>query len=208
MDTYTDSWTPENVTLLDARKRSYELSAPSPTASEAATLAVLAAAVQAKAVVEIGAGAGISGLRLLEGMASDGILTTIDPDGSHQSAAKEAFSQADIEPVRARQITGEPSEVLPRLADGAYDMIVINESSTDPQGYLDQALRLLRDGGVVVLGSALGQGSIVADPSQRDSKTLALRSAANSIKDNDQLVAAFLPFAQGLLVAVKRATKD
>ena len=167
-------------------------------------LAVLAAALRAKAVVEVGTGVGITGLRLLEGMEPDGILTTIDPDPSHQSAAKETFGQAGLEPGRARQITGQPSEVLPRLADGAYDLVLINDFDQDPQSFLDQSRRLLRGGGLVVLRGALGEDAAVTDPAKRDPGTTSLRSAAASLAEDDQLLTALLPVSDGLLIATKR----
>ncbi|MEI6624473.1 MAG: class I SAM-dependent methyltransferase, partial [Actinomycetes bacterium] len=146
--TYTDSWTNENPAIRAARRRGDELNVASPSPTTGAMLAVLASALRAKAVVEVGTGVGISGLRLLDGMEADGILTTIDPDASHQSAAKETFGNAGLEPGRARQITGQPSQVLPRLADGAYDLVLINDFEQDPKSFLSQARRLLRDGGM------------------------------------------------------------
>ena len=201
---YAETWQEETSELAAARRRGQELGTPSPSSISAATLAVLAAAVGAKAVVEVGTGVGVSGLRLLEGMKPDGILTTIDADANHQNAARAAFREAGIDASRARQITGSPDEVLPRLADAAYDLVVVNDPGPDPQPYLDQALRLLRDGGVVVVGSALGKGNPVADVTKRDSKTLALRAAAKSIKDNDELLSVLLPFSDGILIAAKR----
>jgi hypothetical protein len=88
----------------------------------------LAAALRAKAVVEVGTGVGVSGLRILESMDADGILTTIDAEPNHQIAAKETFVEAGIVGGRARLITGNPAAVLPRLADGAYDLVVINDA--------------------------------------------------------------------------------
>ena len=48
----------------------------------------------AKAVVEVGTGAGVSGLWLLSGMRDDGVLTTIDVEPEHQRLAKQAFTEA------------------------------------------------------------------------------------------------------------------
>jgi predicted O-methyltransferase YrrM len=78
-----------------------------------AALRLLAAAVNAKAVVEVGTGAGVSGLWLLSGMPSDGILTTIDVEAEHQRAAKQAYAAAGVAPQRTRVITGRALDVLP-----------------------------------------------------------------------------------------------
>ncbi len=201
---YADSWQDEDVHVIDARRRGIEIGVTSPSTSAAASIRLLAATVDAQAVVEVGTGAGVSGLLLLSAMRPDGILTTIDADAGHQAAAKDAFSSSDIPSGRARLITGEPLDVLPRLADASYDMVVINTPSNDFTSYFEQALRLLRVGGVVVFTAALGLDGGVADPAQRDPGTVALRTLGQRIKDHEGLVAALLPVGDGLLAAVKR----
>ena len=80
----------------------------------------------ARAVAEVGTGAGVSGLWLLAGMPEDGILTTIDVEAEHQRAAREAYAAAGVAHQRTRVITGRALDVLPRMTDGAYDMVVID----------------------------------------------------------------------------------
>ena len=88
-----------------------------------AALRFLASLLEARAVVEIGTGTGVSGLWLLRGMRPDGVLTTVDIEAEHQRLAKEAFTEAGIPPQRARMITGAALDVLPRLTDGHYDLV-------------------------------------------------------------------------------------
>lgn len=204
MLTYADNWQAESVDIAAAREKGAQLGDKTPSATAAATLAVLTAAVSAQAAVEVGTGVGVTGLRILEGLADDGVLTTIDADANHQSAAKEAFAAAGVSASRARLINGEPSEVLPRLADQAYDLVVINNSGSDPQSYLEQALRLLRSGGVVVFGAALGPDGAVADPARREPSVVAQRELAQAIKDDESLVSALIPISDGLLIAVRK----
>jgi predicted O-methyltransferase YrrM len=69
--------------------------------------------------------------------------------------------------------------------------------------YYEQALRLLRRGGVVAFDNALWHDR-VADPSQRDTDTTVIRDLGKAVRDDDRLVAALLPVGDGLLVAAKR----
>lgn len=202
---YSDAWQTQSEPAVAARARSTEAGVSAPSASSTAVVAALIAATGARAVVEVGTGTGITGLAIFRGMSPDGVLTTIDADGNHQSAAKAAFAAAEIDHGRARLITGVPGEVLPRLTDGGYDAVVINDPSSDPQVYLEQALRLLRTGGVVVLANALGDGARATDPGQRDPQTSALRELGDSVKANEDLVSALLPLDNGLLIAVKQS---
>ena len=168
-----------------------------------AALRLLAAALGAKAVVEIGTGAGVSGLWLLSGMPDDGVLTTIDVEAEHQRAAKDAFTEAGIRPNRARVITGRGLDVLPRLTDAAYDLVLVDADKRDIGAYLDQALRLLRPGGVLAVDNALWHDR-VADPAQRDEQTTAIRELGKRVRDDEELIPALLPCGDGLLAAVKR----
>lgn len=168
-----------------------------------AVLRVLAASLSARSVVEIGTGAGVSGLYLLRGMPEDGVLTTIDVEVENQRAAREAFAEEGVRPNRTRLISGRALDVLPRLTDGAYDLVLLDAEKTEYEEYLDQALRLLRPGGVLAVDNALWHGK-VADPAQRDATTTAIRELGKRVRNSRALVPAMLPCGDGLLVAVKR----
>jgi predicted O-methyltransferase YrrM len=186
-----------------ARGRAAELGCVPVMPGAGAALRVLAAALPARAVVEIGTGAGVSGLYLLRGMPPDGVLTTIDVEVEHQRAAREAFAEAGIRTNQARLITGRALDVLPRLTDGAYDLVLLDADKVEYMAYLEQALRLLRRGGVLAADNALWHNR-VADPAQRDEVTTVLRELGKAVRDDDRLVPALLPVGDGLLVAVKR----
>ena len=120
-----------------------------------AALRLLAALVSARNVVEIGTGTGVSGLWLLAGMRADGVLTSVDVEAEHQRLAREAFAEAGIAHQRTRLIAGRALDVLPRLSDGAYDLVLCDGDKREYGAYLEQALRLLRPGGVVAFDNAL-----------------------------------------------------
>ncbi|HEX4699669.1 MAG TPA: O-methyltransferase [Actinomycetes bacterium] len=168
-----------------------------------AVLAAIAAAAGAKAVVEIGTGAGVGSLYLLRGMRPDGVLTTIDVEPEHHRAARETFAEAGIPSNRVRLISGRALDVLPRLTDGAYDLVFCDADKSEYAGYLEQALRLLRPGGTVAFDNALWHGR-VADPTERDEDTTVIRDLGRAVRENEDLVSALLCAGDGLLVAVKR----
>jgi predicted O-methyltransferase YrrM len=200
---YAESFAIEDDVAARARERAAELGCVPIGPAGGAALRVLAAASGARSVVEVGTGAGVSGLYLLGGMAADGVLTTIDVEGEHQRAAKEAFGEADIASTRYRLINGSAAEVLPRLRDGAYDLVFVDADKAAYAVYYEQALRLLRPGGIVAFDNALWHDR-VADSSQRDADTMVLRDLGKSVRDDDRLLSAMLPVGDGLLVAAKR----
>ncbi|NQU36547.1 MAG: hypothetical protein HQ526_02995 [Actinobacteria bacterium] len=130
--------------------------------------------------------------------------TTIDPDGSHQATARDVFGKAGIDHGHARLINGAPAEVLPRLADGAYDAVILNQLDGSPEEFIVQALRLLRVGGALVIAGFLGSDAIALDLSARDEHTNALRALGDAVRTNEELVSVLLPMSDGLLIAIKK----
>nr|WP_319593241.1 class I SAM-dependent methyltransferase [Georgenia ruanii] len=173
------------------------------SAGTGAALRVLAAAGRAHAVAEVGTGTGVSALWLLGGMTPDGVLTTIDVESEHQRAARQAFAAAGIRPARTRLIAGRALDVLPRLADGAYDLVHVDGDPTEAGDDVAQAVRLLRPGGILAVNAALWHDR-VADPARRDDTTVAVRELGRQVREDARLVSALLPSGDGLLVAVRR----
>jgi predicted O-methyltransferase YrrM len=167
-------------------------------------LRLIAAALNARSAVEIGTGCGTSGIWLLRGMRPDAVLTSVDVDPEHQRLARKAFTDAGFASNRYRLISGKALDVLPRLADGAYDLVFCDGDKQEYPDYLMAALRLLRPGGVVAFDNALWGGR-VPDPSYDDPDTVAIRSLCEQVRVDERLVPALLPVGDGLLAAVKRA---
>ena len=188
--------------LLRARERASQLGCVPVLPGSGAVLSILAASAQARAVVEIGTGAGVGSLYLLRGMPADGVLTTIDVEVEHQRAAKEAFAEAGIRPTRTRAISGRALDVLPRLTDGAYDLVFVDADPESYPAYVEQALRLLRPGGIVAIDDALWHDR-VADPARRDEVTTVIREVGRTMRADDRLLTAMLPTGGGLLLGVR-----
>lgn len=194
---------PEDDVLLRARERAGQLGCVPVSPGSGAVLSVLAAALGARAVVEVGTGTGVGSLYLLRGMPQDGVLTTIDVEVEHQRAAKQAWAEAGLRPTRTRAISGRAHDVLPRLTDGAYDMVFVDADKESYPTYVEQALRLLRPGGVLAVDNALWHDR-VADPARRDEVTTVVREVGRTLREDDRVLPAMLPTGDGLLLGVRR----
>jgi predicted O-methyltransferase YrrM len=199
---YADEWLDESEQIRAARDKAKELGCTPVAPSTAHTLRVLARALNAEAVVEVGTGAGVSGAALLSGMSSDGVLTSIDNEAELQRLARETLTSLGFDHIRARLITGRALDVLPRLTEGAYDLVFIYGDRTEYPAALTLAKRLLRTGGMVAFDNLLTDGS-VADPASRNPESVALRDVAHALRDDDHWVPALLTVGAGLLVAIK-----
>ena len=198
---FADGYVAEEEPLTRARERAAELGCAPIGAGSGALLRFVARSIQAKHVVEVGTGTGVSSLYLLNGMAEDGVLTSIDIEVEHQRVAKETLSAAEIPAGRFRLIAGRAMEVLPRLTDGAYDMVLVDADKSEYTLYFEQALRLLRSGGIIAFDNALWHDR-VADPAQRDEETVALRDLVTMIRGHEGLTPVLAPVGDGLLLAV------
>jgi predicted O-methyltransferase YrrM len=211
---YAETWLAEDASLAAARPKGSSLGAVPVGAGGGAVLRFLAASIQARSIVEIGTGAGVSGTWLLRGMATDGLLTSIDVEAEQQRVAKQTFLAAGFALSRVRLMTGAALEVLPRLSDSAYDMVFADAAKEEYSSYLDEAIRLLRPGGILAFDNALWHGR-VADESNRDEATVAVRELLRRVQEDERLVPLLLPSGDGLLAAVvthavetKSATTD
>lgn len=200
---YTEGLPEEDDVLLRARERSHELGVKPVTTGVAAALTVFAAGSKANTVVEVGSGAGVSGVCLLRGLGRQAVLTTIDADVDHLRAAREAFAEAGIPGNRTRTISGKAADVLPRLTDGAYDMVFIDADKPSYPTYVEQGIRLLKAGGMLIINDALDHDR-VSNPANREATTNVLRQVGRMVREDERMVSALLPTGDGLLLAVKQ----
>ena len=141
---YTEEQAFEDEVLTLARLRGTELGATPVSSGTGAALRMLAAASRAKAVAEVGTGVGVSGLWLLSGMGSDGVLTTIDLEAELHRQARRMFMNAGYQASRFRMINGRASDVMPRMAANSYDMVVLDCGPSESANLVNMALRMLR----------------------------------------------------------------
>ena len=201
MNSFAESFAHEDYFMQQARRNGQEISASDPTPAVGKFLKFSVNLLNAKSVVEIGTGSGVGGLWLLSGMPSDAVLTTIDSEREHSKIAKTIFDEADIAPTRYRIITGKLIEVIGKLADNSYDLIVIRPA-LDLFDMIHESYRLLKSGGLLVIDQALSGGK-VADPTQRDPESIARRDAIKVVKEDERWAASLIPIGAGVLVANK-----
>ncbi len=200
---FAETFIVENEVMQSARSRGVEIGVTDTTSGTGAYLKHLAHILSAQSVVEIGTGSGVGALWVLEGMMASGTLTSIDDEMEHSNAAKMAFNDADIAQSRFRLITNPVMDVMTKLTDRAYDLVIFRHNPEDISYAATEAHRILRSGGVFVIDNFFGGGK-VSDPAQRDPKTVALRDAGKLIKnDSEHWVTSLIPVGDGLLLATK-----
>ncbi len=201
MAAYSESYVREDIFMQQARAYGVECGASDPSPAVGGLIQFAASQLNAKSVVEIGTGSGVSGLWLFQGMSSDGVLTSIDTERELSSAARESFEEAGIPAHRFRLITGVINDVVGKLADANYDLVLIR-TSVDVMDLIQEAYRLLRQGGTLLIDHALSGGK-VADPTQRDLESISRRDGIRAIKEDSRWRSTLLPLGAGVLMATK-----
>ena len=201
---YIDDFLPEDEALIGARRNAAEIGGAAPVSPlTGGALRFLAAAIGARAVVEIGTGCGTSGIWLLRGMRPGAVLTSVDTEPEYHRMARKAFTQAGFAQNQGRLILGRALDVLPRLSDGAYDMVFCDADRQEFPEYLTAALRLLRPGGIVVCNATM-PGTTNTERLPNDGEMAALSDLRERVRSDEQLVPLLLPVGNGLLCAVRR----
>jgi predicted O-methyltransferase YrrM len=194
---FAEDFVVESDVIATARAHSLEHGVEPISPAQGAQLAVLAAATNAKSIIEIGTGFGVSGLWMFRG-APDATLTSIEIEIDFQQSAKKAFVDFGIPVKRARLIAGRALEVLPRMNESSYDIVLVDADPGSVIEYVEHALRLVRVGGTVVVPHALWRGR-VADPAQRDDTVVDFRTLLAEIAGSTAVLSALSLAGDGLL---------
>ena len=164
-------------------------------------LAALAAG--RRRIVEVGTALGYSTLWLALGQPADGTIVTIDPDPSRTDRARGWWREAGIADERITVVTAKALEAFardePALA-GPFDLAFIDALKPEYEGYLDALVPRLAPGALVVADNVLWSGR-VADPTNEDADTKALRAFDARVLGDRRFRSTILPVGDGLLLA-------
>lgn len=169
-------------------------------------LALLAQAIGARRVVEIGTFTGYSALWIASALPRDGQLVCCDLSAEWTAIGRRYWAKARV----ARKIDLRLAPALDTLdallaagAAGSYDMAFIDADKTNYDRYYERCLRLLRRGGIVAIDNVLWGGS-VADRAKGSADTQALRAINDKIHRDRRVTMSMLPVGDGMTLALKR----
>lgn len=198
---YADDLVAETPQIVAARAHAAEVGVESVSPAIGSQLGVIAAATAAKSIVEIGTGLGVSALWMLRG-APEATITSIDTELEHQQVARAALLDAKVPANRIRLITGRAGDVLPRLNENSYDLVLVDADAASVIEYVEHALRLVRRGGTVLVPHALWKDK-VADPVQRGETVTDFRTLIAELAASEAVLTALSPAGDGLLQVTK-----
>ena len=198
---FSENYPHEDIFMQQARKNGIDLGADDPTAAVGSLIQFIVQTAKAKSIVEVGTGSGVSALWAFHAAAEDATLTSIDSEREHLASARSVLEEAGVAAQRFRLITGNIIEIVGKLADANYDLMIVR----NPQDLLEviqESFRLLKPHGTLLIDNAM-DGGRVADPTQRDFATISRRDAIKAIKEDSRWSSALLAVGGGVLVATK-----
>jgi caffeoyl-CoA O-methyltransferase len=197
----------EDPALFEIRRRSDAAGLPPIAVSrfDARHLEVLAAAIAARRVVEIGTLAGYSGISLLRGMPPDGVLHTFEVDPNHAAVARETFQKNSVGSRAVIHVGPALSTLREIEALGPFDLVFIDADKESYPGYLEWAEKHLRTGGLLIADNAVRSGgvSIGLDASSDSPRVAGVRAFNDRLANGGRFRATMLPTEEGLAVGVR-----
>ncbi|MEG1040213.1 MAG: O-methyltransferase [Pseudomonas sp.] len=164
-------------------------------------LALLVRLIGAQRVIEVGTFTGYSALCMAQAM-EQGQLLCCDLEGSYNAIAWRYWREADVA-QRIELRLGPALKTLASLPSERYDLIFIDADKANYPGYLEEALRLLRCGGLVLFDNTLWSGRVLQEQPDSDD-TRAIQALNLQLKDDARVDLSLLPIGDGLTVCRKR----
>jgi predicted O-methyltransferase YrrM len=159
------------------------------SAQQGKFLSLLAGAIKARSVLEIGTLGGFSTIWLARGVGPDGRVLTLEYEPKHAEVARANIDRAGVGD-RVEVVVGPALETLPTVTDGPFDLVFIDADKENNAGYLEWALRLTQPGSVIVVDNVIRDGAILSpDP---DDKVRATRRTLEMMGEHPELDTAVL----------------
>lgn len=163
-------------------------------------LQLLCQLMQPKKVLEIGTFTGFATICMARGMASDGVLTTIEANEEYEGVIRKYLDRAGVAD-RVKLIIGDAKEVIPTL-DGGFDLVFIDADKISYPKYYDLVMEKLNPGGVILADNVLWEGKVLnVDTKERDTK--AIREFNEKVQHDSRVENVLLPLRDGLMMIRK-----
>lgn len=167
-------------------------------------LQVLAAACNARSILEIGALGGYSGIWLARALPAGGSLITLEISPEHAAVVRNSFEKAGVSD-RTEVRVGRALDLLPHLeSDAPFDLVFIDADKPPYPQYLEWALHLTRPGSIIVADNCIRNGKAFLPP--QDDVTAGVAEFNRRIASDPRLASLLLAmdedYTDGFAIAV------
>ena len=190
--------------LAEIARTGVERDLPLVDAEVGALLRVLATAIGARKILEIGTAVGYSGIWLAGALPADGMLMTMEMDARRAKEAQGNFDRAGLT-NRVSVMLGDAQRLIAKVA-GPFDLIFQDGDKKMYTPLLDRLVSLLRPGGLLVTDNVLWDGKVVpgfVTSAADDKDTRAIAEYNERVATHPALLTTVIPLRDGVSISVK-----
>lgn len=191
----------EHLTALRAAAAQAGLPPISIGPAQGSLLSILLKLCGAREVVEVGALGGYSATWMARALPSGGRVRTIEASDKHADFAQHWLAKSDVA-GKVELHRGRGADVLPTFADDSADAAFLDADKRNYPLYLEQCLRIVRVGGLILADNAFGFGQLL-DAKPRDPDVRHVRAFNDLVAREPRLEGVIVPLGDGCWVAVR-----
>lgn len=190
-----------SVELEKIKKKALEDKVPIIMDDTLEVVAKILTEIKPNKILEIGTAVGYSAICFSEYLQENGKIDTIERDTERVKETRENIKKAEVED-KINIYEGDAVEILPTLND-EYDVVFIDAAKGKYPFFLNQALRMIRQGGVIIADNVLYKGYVMSDYNKHKQRTAVrnLREYIAEITNNDKLETKILEVGDGLAIS-------
>jgi predicted O-methyltransferase YrrM len=178
---------PPDPALEAALRASEEAGLPSinVTPTQGKLLQILALAIGARNILEVGTLGGYSTIWLARALGAGGRLVTLEADPRHAAVAEANIAAAGLSEV-VEIILGPAAETLQRLLaeeKGGFDLVFIDADKATTAEYFAWSVKLSHVGSLVIVDNVVRGGGIASDPVGNDAAVKGMQRFLESLRD-------------------------
>lgn len=171
--------------------------------AQASLMQVVLKLHRAKQVIEVGTLAGYSAISMARALPPGGLVRTIELNPKHADFAEKWIAKSDVSD-KVKVLRGAGIEVLKTIEAGSADACFLDADKENYPAYLDECLRILPVGGLVMADNAFAFGQLF-DEVPSESGVAAVRRFNDYMAAQKNVHAVMVGIGDGCWVGVKEA---
>ena len=150
--------------------------------------------------LEIGTYTGYSALCLVEGLAPEGVLDTIEVDEELEEMINKYLGMSQYKD-KIRLHIGDARQLIPQF-DCKWDLVFMDAEKRSTREFYDLLLPRMRKGGLMMIDNMLWSGKVVEEGSHHDLDTQAIMEFNDYVQQDERVSNVLLPLRDGIMMVM------